>query len=70
MLKRVLCYALLVLCGAGLLMAWIPQRLPCLYDRRGIPDPYAGHREVASATVRMIEANPWKSFGLGTWTNV
>ncbi len=41
-----------------------------LYDRLGISDPYAGRREVASATVQMIEANPWKGFGLGTWTNV
>jgi O-antigen ligase len=41
-----------------------------LYDRLGMPDPYAGRREVASATVRMIEANPWKGFGMGTWTNV
>ena len=41
-----------------------------LYERLRIPDPYAGRREVASATVRMFEANPWKGFGLGTWTNV
>ena len=41
-----------------------------LYDRLGIPDPYAGRREVAAATVQMIEANPWKGFGMGTWTNV
>jgi O-antigen ligase len=41
-----------------------------LYVRLGIPDPYAGRREVISGTVRMIEANPWKGFGLGTWINV
>ena len=41
-----------------------------LYDRLGMPDPYAGRREVAAATVRMIEANPWKGIGMGTWTNV
>jgi hypothetical protein len=41
-----------------------------LYERLRIPDPYDGRREVASATVQMFEANPWKGFGLGTWTNV
>jgi O-antigen ligase len=41
-----------------------------LYERLRIPDPYAGRREVASATVRMFKANPWKGSGLGTWTNV
>ena len=41
-----------------------------LYERLRIPDPYAGRRELASATVQMFEANPWKGFGLGTWTNV
>ena len=41
-----------------------------LYERLRIPDPYAGRREVASATAEMLGANPWKGFGLGTWTNV
>jgi O-antigen ligase len=41
-----------------------------LYERLHISDPYSGRREVASATVQMLEANPWKGFGLGTWTNV
>jgi O-antigen ligase len=41
-----------------------------LYERLGIPDPYAGRREVATATVQMFKASPWKGFGLGTWTNV
>jgi hypothetical protein len=49
----------------GLVVGW-----GTLYDRLGIPDPYAGRREVTSGAVRMIEANPWKGFGLGTWTNV
>jgi O-antigen ligase len=41
-----------------------------LYDRLQTPDPYAGRREVAAASVRMIEASPWKGHGLGTWTYV
>ena len=41
-----------------------------LYERLRIPDPYAGRREVASATVDMFQASPWKGSGLGTWTHV
>ena len=41
-----------------------------LYERLKAPDPYAGRREVAAATLRMIESNPWRGSGLGTWTRV
>jgi O-antigen ligase len=41
-----------------------------LYERLQAPDPYAGRREVAAATVQMIKSNPWRGFGLGTWTQV
>ncbi len=41
-----------------------------LYQRLRAPDPYNGRREVAEATVKMIRANPWKGYGLGTWTEV
>lgn len=41
-----------------------------LYARLRAPDPYHGRREVASATVNMIRSNPWKGYGLGTWTEV
>jgi O-antigen ligase len=41
-----------------------------LYERLQAPDPYAGRREVAAATVQMIKAKPWRGFGLGTWTRV
>jgi O-antigen ligase len=41
-----------------------------LYSRLRAPDPYRGRREVAEATTKMIRANPWKGYGLGTWTEV
>ena len=41
-----------------------------LYDRIRAPDPYFGRRELAQSSVRMIQANPWKGTGLGTWTEV
>jgi O-antigen ligase len=41
-----------------------------LYDRLNLPDPYAGRREVAAATVKMLEASPAHGYGLGTWTAV
>jgi O-antigen ligase len=41
-----------------------------LYERLRIPDPYAGRREMAGATLGMIKSNPWKGYGLGTWTYV
>jgi O-antigen ligase len=41
-----------------------------LYQRLQLPDPYAGRREVASASLRMWKAKPWTGHGLGTWTDV
>jgi O-antigen ligase len=41
-----------------------------LYERLRAPDPYNGRREVVSATVNMVRANPWKGYGMGTWTEV
>lgn len=41
-----------------------------LYDRYRLPDPYAGRRELVQSTLRMIQDNPWKGTGLGTWTTV
>jgi len=41
-----------------------------LYDRLNLPDPYAGRREVASASVKMLETDPVHGYGLGTWTTV
>jgi len=41
-----------------------------LYDRLSIPDPYAGRREVATASVEMLEVSPAHGYGLGTWTTV
>ena len=41
-----------------------------LYQRYNVSDPYAGRREIAEASVRMIRATPWKGTGLGTWTDV
>jgi O-antigen ligase len=41
-----------------------------LYERLQAPDPYAGRREVAAATLQMVKAQPLKGFGLGTWTYV
>ncbi len=41
-----------------------------LYDRMSVSDPYAGRREIASATVQMVKAEPEHGFGLGTWTDV
>ena len=49
----------------GFVVGW-----DALYERLRIPDPYSGRREVASATVQMFEANPWKGWGMGTWTEV
>lgn len=51
--------------GFGFVVGW-----DVLYDRLHTPDPYAGRREVAAATIEMCRANPWKGFGLGTWTQV
>lgn len=41
-----------------------------LYERLQERDPYGGRREVAAATVQMIRAEPWKGYGLGSWTRV
>lgn len=41
-----------------------------LYERLLGPDPYAGRREVAQATVQMIRSEPWTGTGLGTWIMV
>lgn len=41
-----------------------------LYNKIRAPDPYFGRRELARSTFRMIQANPWKGTGLGTWTLV
>ncbi len=41
-----------------------------LYDQIRAPDPFFGRRELARSTLRMIQANPWKGTGLGTWTLV
>ena len=41
-----------------------------LYKRFTINDPYAGRREVATASLKMMQARPWTGFGLGTWTSV
>ena len=54
-----------LLVAFGFVVGW-----ETLYERLRIPDPYAGRREVAAATVQMLKANPWKGSGLGTWTNV
>jgi O-antigen ligase len=62
---RIVLAAAALMVAFGFVVGW-----GTLYDRLGIPDPYAGRREVSSGTVRMIEVNPWKGFGLGTWTNV
>lgn len=41
-----------------------------LYERLQVPDPYSGRREVVASTVTMIRSNPWRGYGLGTWTYV
>jgi O-antigen ligase len=58
-----------VLAVAGLMTVFVlVVGWETLYQRLQIPDPYAGRREVAQATVQMVRANPWKGYGLGTWT--
>ncbi len=41
-----------------------------LFGRLMIADPYADRREVVRATIEMIRTNPWRGFGLGSWTTV
>jgi uncharacterized membrane protein len=36
-------------------------------DRYETPDPMSGRRELAIASVHMIEAHPWSGVGLGAW---
>lgn len=60
-----------VLAVAGLMTVFVlVVGWETLYERLKIPDPYSGRREVAQATVDMIRANPWKGYGLGTWTYI
>ena len=51
--------------GLGFVVGW-----GALYDRLRLPDPYAGRREVAAASVEMCRAKPLKGHGLGTFTLV
>lgn len=41
-----------------------------LFSRFTDHDPFAGRRELAASTLRMVAANPAHGFGLGTWTTV
>ena len=41
-----------------------------LFGRFEEHDPYAGRREVAAATLRMVKSSPAHGYGLGTWTQV
>jgi O-antigen ligase len=36
-------------------------------ERLRTPDPFAGRREFAQSSIRMIADRPWFGFGLGTW---
>lgn len=41
-----------------------------VWERLNISDPFAGRREFARSSVRMIANHPWFGIGLGTWPMV